>query len=519
MPPTGSKARQDSPRRAAFWKVAGATLSRLLGFGRESVIAAVFGASYVVDVTNLVESSLVGTLGFLTSPISILLVPALTEAEQEGEQSFRRLLSAVLGLFSLIALVMLAVVSAFPQLFVWIFAKGFHDEAHVYALAAFRWMGPITVATVISIIIKTALSVRKDFSLQSFSDAAINVVIISGLLLGARAQQFPIVKTAAYGVSALLLYLYFGARERHVLLPSFGHIDARIRHMLVQSVPLLVGSLTSVLNMLIDKTMASFLPEGSIACLSYATKIIALPQGVWAVQIAESAYPFIVSAMTEGLVEQAYQQARTALRRSLFFILPASAGLLLLATPITALVYQRGAFTPSDTVRVAHTIGGYTGLLLFSSVTYMQSYLFYARKDTMTPMIVGVVGMTVNVALNYLFGFVLGLGPFGLAVASSIAACVSCLGEYILYRRRYGRVGWRVLAPDVWRMLAATAGMAAVAWLMAHAHAGVMVTIAAAFVSYMVFATLLREDEAVNYCRLAMRLIQKKRHGGRGGGG
>jgi len=161
---------------------------------------------------------------------------------------------------------------------------------------------------------------------------------------------------------------------------------------------------------LIDRTMASFLPEGSIASLAYAQKIFLLPLGVWAVQIAESSYPFIVSAFAAEDTRKGYQLARGAIQRILFLIVPAMAGLVLLAQPIVRIIYERGAFTAENTALVARVLQGYAGVLLFSSVQYIQTRLFYARRNTLTPMFISMASLGLNVGLNYLFGFVLGLG-------------------------------------------------------------------------------------------------------------
>lgn len=510
---TATAHRENTPRQAAFWKVSGSFLSKLLGFGRDVLIAKIFGATYVVDVTQLVENVLLNMVNFVTSPLSIPLIPELTRARLTSEQKYRDLLSSVLGLFSVIGIVLSAGALLFPGFLVSVFSGGFRGVTAAYAEYTYRWMAPLGIIVVFGATLKTALSVKKDFALLSFGDALMNVIVIGGLLLGARTAELPAVKTAAHCASALVLWLYFCVRERWLLLPRLRHWGRQVGSLLRQAAPLFIGSATDMLLTLIDRTMASFLPEGSIASLAYAQKIFLLPLGVWAVQITEASYPYIASAFALQDVEGGYHLARTALRRMLFFIVPATAGLLLLASPIVRIVYQRGAFTAQDTAIVARVLQGYLGVLLFSSVQYIQTRLFYARSNTMTPMIISLVSLGLNVGLNYLLGFVLGMGVYGLAVASSIAAFLSMVLMYVAYRRRYGGVGYGRIGRDTLKTGCAATAMAAVVWAL-RARISILPLIAIGFAAYMLAALLLREEDAVEYMAGLRNMLS---HGSRKG--
>lgn len=497
---------ENTPRQAAFWKVSGSFLSKVLGFVRDILVAKIFGATYIVDVAQLVESVLLNIVNFITSPISIPLVPELTNAHLESERDYRGLLSSVFGLFSIVGLILFTAVAAFPDMFVALFSGGFKGASLAYAEYTYRWMAALSVIIVVSATIKTALAVKKDFVLLSFSDVLMNVVIISGLLFGARQLELPILKTGAQLVSALSLWVYFAIREKWFVVPRYGHWDPRVRLLLKQAGPLFIGSATDMLLTLIDRTMASFLPEGSIASLGYAQKILLLPLGVWAVQISESSYPYIVSAFAASDIGKGYRLARGAIQRILFFIVPAMTGLMLLAPGIVRVIYQRGAFSEANTALVARVLQGYMGMLLFTSVQYIETRLFYARRNTMTPMFISVASLGMNVALNYLLGFVFHLGAFGLAVASSIAAFASMTLMYLVYRHMYGAVDYILIFRDVLKIGGATLIMAGVI-LGAQASIHILPLIALGFATYVIAAALLREDEAVGYLKLGRRLL------------
>jgi len=502
--------RENTPRQAALWKVSGSFLSKLLGFARDVLLAKVFGATYVTDVAQLVENVLLSIVTFITSPIAIPLVPELTQAQMRSERDYRSLLSSVFGLFSIVGGVLFALVVAFPQVFVLLFSGGFKGATLAYAEYTYRWLAALSIIVVVSATLKTALSVRKDFVLLSFADVVMNVVVIGGLLLGARQTELPILKVTAQLAAAAMLWAYFAVRERWALVPRFRNWDPRVKSLLRQAGPLFIGSATDMLLTLIDRTIASFLPEGSIASLAYAQKIFLLPLGVWAVQIAESSYPFIVSAFAAEDTRKGYQLARGAIQRILFLIVPATAGLVLLAQPIVRIIYQRGAFTAENTALVARVLQGYAGVLLFSSVQYIQTRLFYARRNTLTPMFISMASLGLNVGLNYLFGFVLGLGAFGLAVASSLAALVSMLLMYVIYRRRYGAVDYVLILHDVLKIGLGTLLMGGVVLLL-QGRLHVLLLIVCGVVAYGGAELLLREDEVMSYLRVGGAALARLR--------
>ena len=194
-----SRRRENTPHQAAFWKVSGSFLSKLLGFVRDVLIAKIFGATYIVDVAQLVENVLLNIVTFLTSPISIPLVPELTQARLQSERDYRSLLRSVFGMFTIAGLTLFTVVAAFPHLFVTLFSGGFKGATLAYAEYTYRWMAALSIIIVISATMKTALAVKKDFILLSFGDVLMNTVVISGLLLGARQMELPLLKTGARG--------------------------------------------------------------------------------------------------------------------------------------------------------------------------------------------------------------------------------------------------------------------------------------------------------------------------------
>src|SRR5438093_1179586 len=153
------------------------------------------------------------------------------------------------------------------------------------------------------------------------------------------------------------------------------------------------------------------------------------------------------------------------------FCLPAAAGLALLGVPVIGLVYEHGRFAPRDTAAAAEALAGYAlGLAGYAGIKVLAP-AFYALNDARTPMLVSVLSMATNYALNWLFVRRLGFGHLGLALATSAVALGNFGLLFVVLRRRVGGFGQ---AAATARIALATAVMVAVAWGVDRALAGAL---------------------------------------------
>ena len=140
-------------------------------------------------------------------------------------------------------------------------------------------------------------------------------------------------------------------------------------------------------------------------------------------------------------------------------------GLVVLAEPIIAVIYEHGKFTAASTVEAASALQFYTvGLLAYCGIKILAP-AFYAMDRRRTPMLVSFGAIGVNLLLNWLFAFRLGLGHRGLALSTGCVAVLNCGVLYLLMRRHAGSLQGGLLAGTVWRVLAACVPMAGVCFV------------------------------------------------------
>jgi putative peptidoglycan lipid II flippase len=486
--------------------------SRVLGYGRDMVVAHVFGAGPVTDAF-LVAFRIPNLLRRLLAEgaLSTAVIPVFTETlTREGPGAFARLTRAVTGA----ALVVLCVVSALGALLsrqvVAVMAPGWRADTALFDLAVTltQVMFPYLVLVGLAALGMGALNAHHRFFTAALGPAVVNVAMIAAVL-GLAGHLTPPIMALAVGVligglGQLLVQLPELRRLGVPLLPSaeWRHpAVARIAHRLWPAVFALAAvQVTVVVNTL----LASLLPAGTVSYLYYADRVMEFPLGIFGIALATAALPSMAAQAARRELAALRTTLEFALRMSAFVAVPATVGLLILGGPIVRLLFQRGEFSASDAILTAQALAGYAVGLPAFSATRIAAQTFYALGDTRTPVLVGFVSVAVNVVLALLLMWP--LRHSGLALASSLSSYVNMLGLCWLLRRRLD--GPR--GGDLWRSLGRTLTASAVlalwcAWMSGvlpivpaptgRGLAGTLVALVGGVAVYMGAAAALRSPE------------------------
>jgi putative peptidoglycan lipid II flippase len=219
------------------------------------------------------------------------------------------------------------------------------------------------------------------------------------------------------------------------LTPRWAWSDPEVRVVLALMGPRLLGVGAVQLNFVVSTTLASYLSPGSLAALNVGWQVFTMPQVVIAQAIAVAALPTFARLVAQG--ERAALRASVAdtLRSVLYLTLPATVGLIALAGPIVALLFERGEFDAADTALVAQVLIAYTVGLVSHSALEIVVRAFHAHKDTWTPVWVGVLAMLLNVGLNVLL---ISMGAPGLALANTLATTLEVGVLLVILHRLLG---------------------------------------------------------------------------------
>lgn len=452
-------------------------LSRVLGLVRDIVLAAFFGAGSAADaffiafkIPNFLRRL------FAEGAFSQAFVPVLADYKEEGSlTAIKELINRVAGLLggTLLLLTTLAVVAA--PLVTTVFAPGFVSQPEKFRLTAemIRITFPYLLLISMTGFCGAILNSYGRFAVPAFTPVFLNLSLIFAAAVAAPWFAEPVFALAwgvfFAGVIQLLFQLPFLYRLDLVPRPVWDTRDEGVRRIVTLMVPALFGVSVSQINLLLDTVLASFLPTGSVSWLYFSDRLAELPLGVFGIAIATVILPSLSAHSAAERGEQFNTTLDWALRNVLIIGVPAAAALILLAEPILITLFQNGALTPHDVEMSALSLRAYSlGIVAFMLVKILAPG-FYARKDTKTPVKIGVVAMVANMILNV--GFVLPLmylwniGHLGLALATSLAAFLNAalLLRGLLREGAYRpRPGWLLHSL---RLAAATLAMVAVvAW-------------------------------------------------------
>ncbi len=442
----------------------GTLASRLLGLVREQVIAGLFGVSAVTSAFQ--TAATVPTMFYdlvIGGAVSAALVPVLSGygcSEDDGEEfgtivgtllvGAGLLLAAIVGVLLIFAGQMTTILGIAPD----------HSNFGVTVVLV-RIVVPALLFLGLSGVISAVCYARQRFVFPAFSIALFNgVVVVSALALhGAIGGASLAVGVLAGAIVQCLVVLpgLRGASVRLVFRPN----HPAVRQILRLYAPVAAGLVITELGVIVDRNLANQTGETSVALMRVATTLVQLPLGLVATATSLAALP-VLSRLADDKVE--FRAALSAgMRLALLAILPLATFLIVFAVPVVRLVFERGAFDSTATAVTAQAFLLYAPQLPFVAVDQLLIYAFYARKDTMTPMLVGLGGVGLYLGTALILIGPVRLGVQGLILANTVQNSVHAIVLMFLLTRSVGSLSGFGVAGSLRQGLIAAFGAGIVA--------------------------------------------------------
>jgi putative peptidoglycan lipid II flippase len=432
----------------SFLTVSTGTLaSRLLGFARDAMIAALLGAGPVADAF-LVAFQLVNVVRRLLTEgaLNTALVPAwLRVREAEGAVAAAAFAGRVLGTISAALVVAAAVIGLLMPLVITALAPGFAghptlqlavDDARLM-LPYLAFAGPATVMMAL-------LSAQHRFALTAFSPLLFNIALIAVMigLLGWRkdASVAALAIAATVGIAGLLqlLILVWRRGGENTATPLRIAFDAPMRNFLGKAIPGMIASAGPQLLIVAGAIIASSSPS-AVSWLYFANRLIELPLGIVGVAMGTVLVPELTRALRGDDSRSMRHAESRGLELAVGLALPATLGLIVLSEPVVRLLFEHGVFGAEDTVATARALMWLSLGLPAHVLVKALSPAFFARGDTATPLSATLKGLMVAVVSAVVFGRLFGAG--GIAASIALGAWSSAVA---LIRRGAASFGFSI---------------------------------------------------------------------------
>lgn len=447
-------------------------LSRILGLVREVLVANIFGAGLMTDAFNVAFRlpNLLRRL-FAEGAFSQAFVPILSEYKnRRSEEDTRTLVNRVTSLLGVVVmLVTLLGVLGTPWL-IYATAGGFAKQPEKFALTVelTRITFPYIFFMAMVALSAGILNTWNRFSIPALTPVLLNISVIGMAALAAPYFSKPI-EALAWGTfigGVLQLAIQFPALKRIGMLPRLDlHFrDPGVRRILKLMAPATIGVSVAQISLLINTALASWLPTGSISWLSYADRLMEFPSGILGVALGTILLPSLSKLNADGNGPEFSAMLDWGLRLALLLTLPAALAMCILAVPLTATLFQHGAFTGNDALQTSHALIAYSIGLSGIILVKILAPAFYSRQDIRTPLRFAIISLVATQLMNALFVWEFDLRHAGLALSIGLAATLNAGLLYVGLRSKGAfipQAGWQIF---VGKLLTALLVMGVVLW-------------------------------------------------------
>ncbi|MDR1551103.1 MAG: murein biosynthesis integral membrane protein MurJ [Holosporaceae bacterium] len=406
-------------------------LSRIVGFVRECFMAFCLGASPCSDAL-LVAVRVPNTFRriFAEGAFNASFLPRFSKVyHSDGIERADEILSEVFSLLLLILIPFsLVIIAIFPS-FLRLLVSGFDTLSEKFALTVSlgRICFPYLIFISVSSLLGGVLNTINRFAAASAAYSLLSVFTICGLLIG-YFLNFPntiTVHCVAWSVffsgmaQSSLLFLSASRHGFHLKF-KLHCLTKTVKDIMRNMGPGLIGAGVWQLNLLIDTTISSFLPTGTITCINLADRLNQFPLGTLGIAMSTALLPQLAKSVGQHEYNQAVFQLERGLLVSFFMTFFATALLLALSEQMVSVAFQRGRFEDEQVMITASAVRGFAIGLPAYMLTKVFSALYFAAGNTKSPVIFGIISMILNVV--FLLLLVPILKYFGLALCTSLSA-------------------------------------------------------------------------------------------------
>ena len=456
-------------------------LSRITGFLRDILIAAMLGAGTAADAF-LVAFKLPNMFRrlFAEGAFSAGFVPLFTQLYERNKAEAKQFADEAFTALVLILFVFCALMMAAMPWFIYVIAPGFDEIDGKIVLAQELAQIAFPYLLFISLVALQAgvLNALNRFGAAAATPILLNITLITALVgFTGRGLATEYVLAMAVTIAGVVQFTWLTVHcKRAGVLPRLTgpRVSPAVKDLLTRMLPLTFGVGIYQINLLVDTILASLVSNGAVTWLYLADRVTQLPLGVVGVAVGTALLPLVARQIEAGETEAAKDSQANALLFCLILTVPAAAGLITLAEPVAATLYERGAFLPTDRTAVAQAIAAFSiGLPAFVLIKALAPG-FFARGDTATPVKAAAVSLVINIALNLILMRI--LGHVGIALATAVASWVNA-GMLALILHRRGHLGvsgqW---ARRVTACLISAGLMAGIVWMTLRGFAGLGIT-------------------------------------------
>ena len=409
-------------------------ISKALGFVRESMIAARYGAGFVSDLYVFEDGLINAIYTVFAGVISTTYIPKATSLDKKERSKFTNNYMTIL----LIAIILIAIsFIIFTPWLLKILVPGFYKTYDVIVLDRIITITRINLISLIFVFIENyyiaILQSHNYFVFSSIQGIILNISLIVYLafFFQYEVEGIIFIKCSAHILNILILVFFLLRKDIFSYRPMIDIHSNHLKDVVRLAMPVFFVNLVSQLNYIVDRSMASRLDTGSMAILSYSNTIASLLYSVIGVSVCQIAYTDISEKQKdEKLMEESFERYYCML---LTTILPCAIVFLVDSREISSLVFERGKLDSGEVLVLSKVLICYIPSNVAMSLRDIYNRLLYIHKKTSIPSSINFVGLITNIILNAVLTSIIGV--YGLAIATSLSSGISLVVTVLFCKR------------------------------------------------------------------------------------
>jgi len=414
-------------------------ISKAFGFVREMVMANFFGTTYITDAYVMAFAIPMIIFGGVFGSIATAYMPLFSRiTENDGEKAGNKFTSEIINLLLVVSIFAAIIGIIFSDQIVSIFASGFSGETarltSFFAKVTFCYV----LFTSIANILEAYLQYKGIFLVQIVLGYVQNIIVIGVIIISAFTSHYYLAFGFLLAHITRAIILVFIAKKRRFKYSPVLKMDETVKRIIVIALPVFIASGIGQINTFVDKTLASGLPEGSVAALNYGMILVGVISGLTITILTTILYPKLNQANSLQDFDRFSDIIGTGMTLVAIVAIPCSLGAMLYSGQIVQIIYERGVFDPLATSMTGSAFFYYSMGLLFLSLNTLMIHAYYSMHDMKTPMIFAGIGVIINIILNLILIRFMALS--GLALATSISYLATTILLFAGMKKKYPHV-------------------------------------------------------------------------------
>lgn len=486
-----------------------------LGFIKSMTIASVFGATIQTDAYYVAEGLMQNALIPISEAVAVSFLPIYITIKEKNKEEAHKFTSRTITDIFLLALVLSGILYVVAPVLLKLMLPSYTADQVAMSVYYFRILIWGMCFYMSNQLLQSLLNAEKQYGFSSFTAMMNNLILTAAvLLMGHKFGLSAMAMAVPFSYIAQYLFLQIRSRDYGRLTIRYGWRDSRIWKLCLQAAPIFFGNAICELNQLVDKSLLSGMETGSVTAVSYASVLYQFASNLISIPMTTIIYTELAESFAAGKKEEGGAKLEKGIHISLLFCIPLSLFVMIAANLVVEITYGRGAF---DAQAVAMTSEGlrYYGLCFLAYC--LNALLFracYSLNDTMLPMKIGLVTVSLNIVLSIILAHFMGLK--GVVLATAIANTLTCLVTLYIFNRTKLTIHLRRFIRPV--LTIGVSSMVGLGACMLWMKSGIIVNSILLFITsamihfgvYVGLVVIFRDEMALEVLQMGTELLRRK---------